>query len=86
MTEVLLLSQTLILDDNITHQLDLSTRPIKSVYYGTESLGYLGPKIWKLIPAHFKEVESLWNHYSVAMTLFYCKVHKYGGPFLPNSI
>ena len=59
MTEVLLLSQTLILDDNIEHQPDLSTRPVKSVYYDTESLGYLAPKIWKLIPLQLKKVESL---------------------------
>ena len=49
MTEVLLLSQTLI----------RSTRPVKSVYYDTESLGYLVPKIWKLIPPQLKKVESL---------------------------
>ena len=62
MTEVLLLSQTLILDDNIEHQPDLSTRTVKSVYYDTESLGYLAPKIWKLIPPQLKKVESCYPY------------------------
>ena len=45
MTEVFPLSQPL--NSNIRHQPDFSQRLVKDVYYGTESLGYLGPKIWK---------------------------------------
>ena len=62
MTEVFPLSQTLILDNNIKHQPDFSTRPVKSVHYGIESLGYLGLNIWELIPAQLKKVGYLWNN------------------------
>ena len=43
MTEVFPLIQPL--NYNIRHQPDFSTRTVKSVYYSTESLGFLGPKI-----------------------------------------
>ena len=35
------------------------TRPVKSVYHGTESLSYLAPKIWELVPESIKSAESL---------------------------
>ena len=35
------------------------TRSVKTVYYGTESLPYLAPKIWKLIPNNIKSIENL---------------------------
>ena len=34
---------------------DFKTFNVKSVWHGTESLGHLGPKIWSLVPQHFKE-------------------------------
>ena len=34
-------------------------RRIKSVWHGTESESYLGPKIWGLVPNEIKESESL---------------------------
>ena len=43
MAEVFPLSQPL--NSNIRHQPDFSKRIVKGVYYGTESLGYLQPKI-----------------------------------------
>ena len=43
MTQVFPLSQPL--NSNIRHQPDFSKRIVKGVYYGTESLGYLQPKI-----------------------------------------
>ena len=36
-----------------------STRTVESIYYGTESLGFLGPKIWELVPAQVKNVDYL---------------------------
>ena len=33
------------------------TRPVRSVYHGTES--YLAPKIWELVPESIKSAESL---------------------------
>ena len=32
---------------------------VHSVYHGTESLSFLGPKIWDLVPLDFKQLESL---------------------------
>ena len=46
------------LNQNTRFQHDVSTRPLKTVYHGTESLGYLVPKICLLVPAHLKNAES----------------------------
>ena len=35
------------------------TRPVKSVYHGSESLSYLAPKIWELVPESINSAESL---------------------------
>lgn len=51
--------QTQTLSYNKRHQADVPSRPMKSVYYGRESLGYFGPKIWHLLPAHLKNSKSL---------------------------
>ena len=32
---------------------------VKFVWHGTESVSYLGPKIWHLVPNEIKESESL---------------------------
>ena len=34
-------------------------RKVHSVYHGTESLSFLGPKIWDLVPVELKQSESL---------------------------
>ena len=34
-------------------------RQVYSVYHGTESLSFLGPKIWNLVPLELKQLESL---------------------------
>ena len=34
-------------------------RQVHSVYHGTESLSFLGPKIWDLVPLELKQLESL---------------------------
>ena len=36
-----------------------TTRSVKTVYYGTESLSYLAPKVWELIPNNIKSFENL---------------------------
>ena len=36
-----------------------TTRSVKTVYYETESLPYLVPKIWKIIPNNIKSIENL---------------------------
>ena len=35
------------------------TRNIKSVYYGSETISFLGPKIWELLPSNIKNSENL---------------------------
>ena len=35
------------------------SRPIRTVYFGSETLSCLGPKIWELIPENFKTLESV---------------------------
>ena len=32
---------------------------VKSVYHGTESISYLGPKIWEILPKKLKNIENL---------------------------
>ena len=39
------------MNHNLRHQSNFSTRSVKRFYYGTELLGYLGVKIWELVPA-----------------------------------
>ena len=34
-------------------------RQVHSVYYGAESLPFLGPKIWNLVPVELKQSERL---------------------------
>ena len=36
-----------------------TTRNVRSVYYGTETISYLGPKIWELVPNEIKNSTSL---------------------------
>ena len=35
------------------------TRNIKSVYYGSEKISFIGPKIWELLPSNLKDSENL---------------------------
>ena len=35
------------------------TRNIKSVYYDSETISFLGPKIWELLPSNIKDSENL---------------------------
>ena len=34
---------------------------VHCVYHGTESLSFLGPKIWDLVPAEWKQSETLYS-------------------------
>ena len=36
-----------------------SIRQVSSVYHGTKSFSFLGPKIWELVPSEIKQTESL---------------------------
>ena len=52
---------------NLRHN-SLFSRPlVKSVYKGTESLSFLGPKIWDILPDTYKDLPDL-NSFKVALT------------------
>ena len=44
---------------NLTNQQEFSIRPKKTVHYGLNSLAYLGPRIWELLPNNLKISESV---------------------------
>ena len=44
---------------NLRTNSSFAVRPVHSVYHGTESLSFLGPKIWELVPEDAKQSESL---------------------------
>ena len=41
--------------------LTFEKRKVHSVYHGTESLSFLGPKIWRLVPVELKQSEILYS-------------------------
>ena len=43
---------------NLRHIQEFSSRTIRTVHYGTDSLSFLGPKIWDLVPTEIKCLES----------------------------
>ena len=43
----------------LRHTSHFSIPPVRSVYNGTESLSFLGPKIWDIVPTELKKVKSL---------------------------
>ena len=43
---------------NLRNNPSFSIRQVHSVYHGTESLSFLGPKIWELVPENIKQAES----------------------------
>ena len=44
---------------NLRYTSQFTIPPIHSVYNGRESVSFMGPKIWKLIPPAFKQIKSL---------------------------
>ena len=32
---------------------------VRSVFYGTESISFLGPKIWDIVPSELKQLETV---------------------------
>ena len=42
-----------------THAYNLKIDNVKTVHYGTESLSFLGPKIWEIVPLEIKSSRSL---------------------------
>ena len=44
---------------NLRHASDFSVPNVKSTFHGTESLSYVGSKIWDLVSKELKELSSL---------------------------
>ena len=44
---------------NFRQNRDFRVLSVKSVYHGSESISYLGPNIWGILPAKIKETNSL---------------------------
>ena len=44
---------------NLRNQEEFTVRPIKTVHYALNSLAYLGPRIWELLPNNLKRLESV---------------------------
>ena len=44
---------------NLIQVSEFSWPMVKSVYHGTESISYLGPKIWNILPEKLKKIEDL---------------------------
>ena len=44
---------------NLPNRPDSITPFVHSVFHGTESISYLGPKIWDILPEEFKHNKSL---------------------------
>ena len=44
---------------NFRNKTHFVTQPIRIVYYGDNSLRFLGPKLWDLIPSDIKDTESV---------------------------
>ena len=52
---------------NLRYSSLVSRQLVKSVYEGTESLSFLGPKIWDILPDTYKDLPDL-NSFKVALT------------------
>ena len=44
---------------NLRQVSEISRPMVKSVYHGTESISYLGPKIWDILPEKLKNIDNL---------------------------
>ena len=44
---------------NLRQRSQFHIPPVRAAFSGTESIKFLGPKIWKFIPDEMKELESL---------------------------
>ena len=47
------------LDMNVRSRTDFQLPRINTVSFGENSLRYLGPKIWEIVPTHIKDLECL---------------------------
>ena len=52
---------------NISQVSEFSRPMVKSVYHGTESISYLGPKIWDILSEKLKNIDNL-GHFKKEIT------------------
>ena len=78
---------------DLRHQTDFSRPLVKLVLNGTETISYLGPRIWDLVPLEMKQKESLtafknaiktWNPHNCPCIL--CKKYVAGMGFIGDII
>ena len=46
---------------NLKYNTECLQQFVNSAYCGTESISYLGPKIWSMVPDTYKNIDSLYN-------------------------
>ena len=74
--------------NNLRQRSQFHIPPVRTIVSGTESIKYLGPKIWELIPDEMKKLESLWefkravNWKPTSCPCRLCKQYFYGIGFL----
>ena len=44
---------------NLRINSDIAMRNVRSVFHGSQSISYLGPKIWEIVPLELKELTSV---------------------------
>ena len=44
---------------NFRNKIEFKTENVTTTHYGTESISYLGPKLWKILPLEYKSMTSL---------------------------
>ena len=72
---------------NLRHASEFFVPNVKITFHGTESLSYVGPKIWDLVPKELKELSSLnafkktikkWKSQNCPCTLYKKYIKKLG--------
>ena len=44
---------------NLRTKRQFKSHCVKTVHYGTESLSFLGPKLWAILPQEYKDIDNL---------------------------
>ena len=44
---------------NIRNMREFKSYRVKTVHYGTESVSFLGPKLWAILPQEYKDIDNL---------------------------
>ena len=44
---------------NLRNMSDFKSHCVKTVHFGTETVSYLGPKLWNILPNEFREIDDI---------------------------